>query len=236
MPPSTPLLRPDRFFAQRDTAAGRILLVLCVIVFSLPVGIWGVGQVLKLRIDGTVLVENPNRPSERFCEGAPASMDVGCDAPAQIEQNIDTVLSEAIGQLIGPALLGTLIVIVVVGGLLYVGSWVLGGENGVAASFAVAIWGLVPSVVSLLFGLGLLFVLVDPMTVTPASDPAVVTAQLQTDLTPLQQWSPVITGITTLWSAIIWRFGLQHTRGVSSGAATGVAGSVAVLLWLGSFV
>ncbi|MFC6873497.1 YIP1 family protein [Halobellus marinus] len=236
MPPSTPLLRPDRFFAERDTAAGRILLVFCLLVFSLPLGIWGVGQVLKLRIDGTVLVENPNRPSERFCEGAPASMDVGCDAPAQIEQNIDTVLSEAIGQLIGPALLGTLIVIVVVGGLLHFGSWVLGGENGVAASFAVALWGLVPSVVSLLFGLGLLFVLVDPMTVTPASDPAVVTAQLQTDLTPLQQWSPLITGITTLWSAIIWRFGLQHIRGLSSGAATGVAGSVAVLLWLGSFV
>jgi hypothetical protein len=66
-------------------------------------------------------------------------MDVGCDAPAQIERNIDTVFAEAIGQLIAPTLLGSLIVLVLVGGLLHFGSWLLGGENGAAASFAVAL-------------------------------------------------------------------------------------------------
>jgi hypothetical protein len=163
-------------------------------------------------------------------------MDVGCDAPAQIEQNVDSVLSESISQLIGPAFLGILIVIVLVGGLLHFGSWVLGGENGAAASFAVALWGLVPSLVSLLFGIGLLFVLVDPITVTTETDPAVVTDKIQADLKPLQQWSPLITGITTLWSGIIWRFGLIHKRGLSRGEATGVAGTIAVIVWLLSFV
>lgn len=236
MPPSTPLFRPGQFFAERDIAAERILTVVCLLVFSLPLGIWGVGQVLKARIDGTVMVENPNRPSESFCEGAPASMDVGCDAPAQIEQNVDAVLSEAINQLIGPALLGIVIVIVVVGGLLHFGSWLLGSENGATASFTVAIWGLVPSLFSLLFGIGLLFVLVDPITVTTETDPAVLTEQIQADLKPLQRLSPLITGITTLWSGIIWRFGLLHKRGLSPGEATGVAGSVAVIIWFLSFV
>jgi hypothetical protein len=90
--------------------------------------------------------------------------------------------------------------------------------------------------ISLVFGIGLLFVLVDPITVTTATDPTVLTAQIQADLNPLQRWSPLITGITTLWSGIIWRFGLLHKRGLSPGEATGVAGTVAVTVWFLSFV
>lgn len=236
MPPRTPLVRPDRFFAGRDFHGLRILAVALLLVVSLPVGVWSVGWVLRERIDGTVMVDNPNRPSEHFCEGAPESMDTGCDTPAQIEQNIDAVLSEAIGQFIGPAVLGILIAIVLVGGLLHVGSWMLGGENGVAASFAVGLWGLVPSLFSLFFGIGLLFVFVDPMTVTPESNPAVLTDQLRADLEPVERWSPLLAAITTLWSGIIWRFGLLYKRGVTGGEATGVAGSVALIFLVLSLV
>jgi hypothetical protein len=90
--------------------------------------------------------------------------------------------------------------------------------------------------VSLLFGIGLLFVLVNPITVTTETDPAVVRAQIQADLKPLRRWSPLLTGVTTLWSALIWRFGLLDKRGLTSGEATGVAGTVAVIVWLLSVV
>lgn len=236
MPPITPLLRPDRFFAEQDFHGLRILTVALLLIVSLPIGVWSLGWVLQERMDGTVMVDNPNRPPESFCEGASKSTDMGCDAPAQIERNIDAVLSEAIGQLIGPAVLGILIVIVLIGGLLHAGSWMLGGENGPAASFAVGLWGLVPSLFSLLIGVGLLFVLVDPLTVTPESNSAVVTDQIRADLKPLEKWRPLLTGITMLWSGIIWRFGLLYKRGLTGGEATGVAGSVAIIFWLLSLV
>ena len=231
MPPLTPLIRPDRFFAEQEFHGTRLTAVALLLVFSIPVGIWGAGWVLQERIDGTGTVDNPNRPSESFCEGVPASMDVGCDGPAQIERNIDAVLSEAIGEFMGPAVLGSLVGIVVVGGLLHAGSRMFDGENDAAASFAVALWGLVPTLFSLVIGIALLYVFVDPMTVTPDSDPSVLLDRLQADLQPIEQWGPLVTGITALWSGIIWRFGLLHKQGLTPGEATGVAGSVAVIFW-----
>jgi len=66
MPPFTPLFRPDQFFAEQDFHAGRITAVGLLLVFSHPIGVWGVSWVLQERIDGTVMVDNPNRPSESF--------------------------------------------------------------------------------------------------------------------------------------------------------------------------
>lgn len=236
MPPVTPLFRPCRFFVSRDFHAMRIITVTFIIVFSLPIGIWGVGWVLQERIDGTVMIDNPNRPSQSFCEGAPTSMDMGCGAPAQIERNIDAVISEAITQVTGSAFLGVFIVILLVGGLLHVGSWMVGGENGVAASFAIALWGLVPTLFSIVLGIGLLFVFIDPMTVTPDSDPTVLRDRVLTNINSLEQWGALFSGITTLWGGLIWRCGLKHRRGLSSAAATGVAGSVVLIFWLLSLV
>ncbi|RZV06110.1 Yip1-like protein [Natrinema hispanicum] len=232
MPPFTLLFRPDRFFAERDFHTRRIIAVTLLFVFSHPIGVWGVSWILQERIDGTVMIDNPNRPSESFCKAAPGSIETGCDAPAQVDRNVDTLLSEATGQVIGLVFLGILIVIVLAACLLHAGSWVLGGEGGAATSFAVAIWGLVPILFNLLLGVGLLYMMVDPVTVTPDSNPTVWMDEFQADLKPLEQLKPLFTGITTLWSGIIWRFGLLHKRGLAPGEATGLAGSVALVFWL----
>jgi len=236
MPPATPLLRPGTFFTDRDPNGGHALVLTLLHLISVPLAVWGVGQVLKARVDGTVMVDNPNRPSEQFCEHAAASMDVGCDAPAQIERNIDAILADAIGQLIGPALLGVAIVLVLVGGALHVGAWTFNGENGVGTSFAVALWGLVPSLVGLVVGAAVLFVVLDPLTVTTSDDPAVMAEWIRTELAPLLRWQPLFTGATTLWSAIIWRSGLVHSQGLDNGSATLTAGTIAVLFWILSLV
>lgn len=235
-PPRTPLLRPDRFFADQEFHGIRITVVALLVIFSLPIGMMGVGWVLQERIDGTVMVDNPDRPSTQFCENAPDSMGMGCDEPAKIERNIDAVISEAIGNLLGEAVLGVLLAISVVGGLLHVGSRLCGGSNGLPASFAIALWGLVPTLCSLLFGIASLFILIEPMTVTPNSDPAVLIGQIRADIQPIEQWRPIATGFTTLWGGVIWRFGLIHKQGLTPGGATAVAGSVALIFWLLSTV
>jgi hypothetical protein len=236
MPPATPLLRPGRFFAERGIDGPRTLAVALAVLGSLPLGILGVGYVLRARIDGTVRVDNPNRPSERFCEGMANSMDLGCDEPAQIERNIDAILSEAVGELIGPALIGIVLAVLLIGGALHAGSWLFDGENGVKASFAVAIWGLLPSLISLFVGVLLLFVVLDPITVTPRDDPSVMTERVRADLAPLLRWQPLLSGATTLWSGVVWRAGHVEARGLTSGEATGVAGIVAILTWVLSLV
>ncbi|MFB6227517.1 MAG: hypothetical protein ABEH88_02870 [Halobacteriales archaeon] len=56
------------------------------------------------------------------------------------------------------------------GFFLHVGSWLAGNEGTVADSFAVAAWGLVPTVFSILVLTAVLWVTFDPMTVTPESN------------------------------------------------------------------
>lgn len=236
MPPRTPLLRPDRFFAERDLHANRLLVVAIVLVLSLPVAVWGVGWVLTDHVDGTVMVDNPARPPDAFCEGAPESMAEGCDAPAQVERNVDGLLREALNELMAPALLGFPIALGIVAGLLHAGSWMAGGTGGVGESIAVALWGLVPSVFALPVAIGLMALLLDPVTVSSGSDLEFLVEAVRADLQPLVTWGPVISGVTTVWGAAIWRYGLEHKRGLDGVAATLVAGIVAVLFWAGSLL
>lgn len=236
MAPRTPLLRPDRFFAERDVHGTRLAVVATALVLSALGTLWGVIWILTERFDGTVTVDNPERPSETFCRNAPESMAEGCDAPAEIERNIDAVLWEASGEFLVPVLIAFPIVLLVIGALLHVGSSMLGGDNGIAESFAVALWGLVPSVFSFVVMLALIALVVDPVTVTPDSTPSVLEERLRADLRPVMQWQPFVTGVTALWGGIIWRFGMEVERGLSRGEAIGLAGSVALLFWLFSFV
>lgn len=236
MPPRTPLLRPGRFFAERELHATRLAVVLTLLVLSLPAAMWGVGWVLTDRVDGTVTVENPDRPPEPFCQDAPESMAEGCDEPAQIERDVDAVLWEAIGELVLPALIGFLVVLFIVGGLLHVGSWMLGGENGAAESFAVALWGLFPQVFGVIVLLVMFAVVVDPVSVTPDTGGALVEERVRADLRPVLNWQPVVVGVGALWGGAIWRYGLEHERGLTRGESIGLAGSVTFLYWLLSLV
>ena len=231
MPPRTPLLRPDRFFAERELNGLRLLVVAVVLVFSVPVAVSGVGWIVTERVDGTVMVDNPNRPPEAFCQGAPDSMDAGCDAPAEVERDVDGPINDAMGQFMGPALLGFPIVLLLVGLALHAGSWLADGTNGAVRSFAVALWGLAPSLVGLVLALAVMWLVYDPLTVTPETDPSVLVEHTRWELQPLLRWGPVVSGLTTLWGAIIWRYGLVEERGLPGTEASVVAGVTAVLFW-----
>ena len=232
MKPQTPLLRPDRFFAERELNGLRLLLVAVVLTFSVPVAVSGLGWIVTERVDGTVVVDNPDRPSEAYCENAPETMAEGCDAPAQIEQDVDVSIDRAVGDLLGASILAVPLGLLVYGGLLHAGSWLLDGENGAARSFAVALWGMAPSVFSLVVLLLVVYATFDPLSVTPDTGTSAFGDHLRTALRPAMRVAPVLSAVTALWGGVIWRFGLVHERGLSGGEATGIAGSVAVLSFL----
>lgn len=232
MKPRTPLLRPDRFFAERELNGLRLLLVAVVLTFSVPVAVSGLGWIMTERVDGTIVVDNPNRPSESYCENAPAIADQGCDAPAQIQQDVDVSIQRAVDDLLGPSILALPLGLVVFGGLLHAGSWLLEGDGGAARSFAVALWGMVPSTFSLVVLLVVVYATFEPLTVTPDTGASAFGDHLVAELQPAFRIAPVASAVTALWSGAIWRFGLVHERGLSGGEATGVAGGVAVLSFL----
>lgn len=228
----TPLVRPDRFFAERSLHPTRLFVVVTVLVLSGPATVWGVGWVLTDHLDGTVMVDNPERPPDSYCRNAPESMAEGCDRPAEVERNADAVLWEAVGRFVLPSLFGFPFALLVVGGLLHVGSWMLGGENGATESFAVAAWGLLPQVFGILALLALLAVALDPVAVTPDTDVAAMAESVRADVRLVGQWRPVVVGATAVWGGAIWLFGLEHERGLARVEAAGLAGSVVLLVWL----
>lgn len=232
-PPRTPILRPDRFFAEREFNALRLLVVISLLVLVAPVSVYGTGWVLATHVDGTVLVDNPARPPDWFCGGEPATPtdgESGCDQPRQVERDVDELIWQAMDRLMGPAMGAALLVWVLMGGLLHVGSWLGGGSGGVSSSFAVAAWGLVPGLAGPAIGLLLLYLWMDPVTVTPGTDPEAALEPAMAQIRSIRPYLTAVTLGTTAWGGVIWRFGLEHKRGIGVTEAWFVAGLCAMLI------
>lgn len=164
MAPRTPLLRPDRYFAQRNVGLLRGLVLTAVLTVAAMGAVWGLGVVFADKIDGTVAVDNPNRPPEPFCEnGMNATFEqvnassFDCGAPAQIERDVDTVVDDAVGQFYVPMLVGLPFLWLFAGVLLHAGTSLCGGEGRFGESLTVAAWGFTPMLVVLPVSLALLW-------------------------------------------------------------------------------
>jgi hypothetical protein len=239
MAPRTPLLHPERFFAERSHHVGRIVLVFALVVFAGFATVYGVGSLLVTHVDGTVMVDNPERPPEMFCDSEMDSMsfdESDCDAPQQVERDVDSIIWDAIGELAGPMLAGMLILLGGLTVLIHAGSWLAGGTNGVAASVTVTVWGLAPTLVVIPVSIVVMSVVLDPVTISAAQDPAMAFAGLERQLRAYQWVGTISTIVSSLWSAAIWRHGLEHEREVSSAAAAAIAGTVALLVVIGGML
>jgi len=239
MAPRTPLLRPDRYFEAREPDAARGLVVAALVTIASVALVGGLGVVFTEKIDGTVVVDNPDRPSEAFCDSDANSMFTemsaaafDCDAPAEIERDIDPIIRDALGEFYLSMLVGIPLVVVVAGVVLHVGTALCGGRGGFGDTLAVTAWGLAPVLVTMPLGLAALWVLMDPVTITPETDPAVLE---RTVLGSLRPWLPVATALnvaSTAWGAVVWTFGLERGRDVSRAQAATVAAVVAGLFLL----
>ncbi|NIQ57978.1 MAG: hypothetical protein GWN71_32780, partial [Gammaproteobacteria bacterium] len=86
MAPYTPLLRPRRYFAEREVRIDRVAAVAFVLLLAGPLTVYGVGWALTANLSGSVMVDNPARPPDAFCP------EDGCEEPERIERDVDAVL------------------------------------------------------------------------------------------------------------------------------------------------
>lgn len=233
MPPLTPLLRPDSYFAEREPKFVRIAVVVGLLIAAGPAVVYGVGWVLAGNLDGTVLVDNPEHPPDWVCESDGAGSAVfdeeDCDAPAQVERNVDVILWDAVDELLGQALLAFPLVVLFLTLLLHGGAWLAGADHGILRTFVVAAWGVVPSLLLLPVTLVGLDLMLDPVTVAPGMNPETAVAPLVEQIGAFEPYGSVVTLVTTVWGGAIWRFGLLHEQGLSGTNATAIAGLVALL-------
>jgi len=242
MAPRTPLLRPDRYFANREPDLARGLAVAAIVTLAAIVLIAGLGAVFTAKIDGTVLVDNPERPPDMFCDGGMnetfeetnASFD--CSAPAEIERDVDRILDRALGEFYGLMAIGMPIVLLIAAGLLHAGTALVNGDGSFGKTLSVTAWGFAPTVVTLPIGLLALWLLMDPVTITPGTDPAAIEAAI---LGTMQPWLPAALAlnlVTSVWGVAIWTFGLERGRSVTRAQAVAVAAVVMGLLAVGGLL
>ncbi|MEF8840641.1 MAG: YIP1 family protein [Haloarculaceae archaeon] len=233
MPPRTPLLRPDRYFAERESNFFRVMAVVGLLVAAGPAVVSGVGWVLAAHLDGTVLVDNPERPPDRVCDDDTGDSSVfdgeNCDAPREVERDVGAILWDAIDEIVGPAFLAYPLALVVLTLLLHAGAWLAGADHGFFPTFAVAAWGMVPTLLLIPVSLGLLSVMLDPVTVSPGDDPRTAIRPLLAQIRALEPYSAVLSAATAVWGGVIWRFGRVYEQGLPGTEATVVAGLVALL-------
>lgn len=229
------LFRPYRFFERggsRPSVSLLVVALLTVVTFAFG---WAVFEVLLDRIDGTVMVDNPEYPGDVFCQGSFEQPTFGdCDAPRQVERDIDTTITDARGRFLVLSLFGPVLGWVVTGLYLHVGSWLAGDEGTVRDSFAVAAWGLVPAALSIVVGMAVLWVTFDPVTVTPEPDSDAVLDIVMTELGAFETTATVLGLVSLGWGAYIHDAGLVATRGVDRPQAFFIAVTLALLGSIGT--
>jgi len=230
--PRTPLLRPARFFSEREPKFRHALLLVAAATVLLVVAVYAIGWVLTAHVDGTVLVDNPAHPGEAVCENPPDTGDWNCDEPPEVARNVDSIISDAVDRAVTQLFWAPLVGWLVLGTLLHLPSWFAGGDGGAGRSFAVTAWGLSTMFVSLPVGLAVLALTAEPATVTAATTPETFERAMLNSLGALQAYGTVTGFLTTLWTGVIWFWGLTVARDLSPGRALLVAGGVVVLLLL----
>lgn len=243
MPPQTPLLRPHRFFAERDRSFARVAAVFGVLVLAGPATVYGVGWVLAGAVDGTVAVDNPERPPDWLCDDgggagtgtgtdseSPLYDDEACSAPETVDVDVDSLLWDAVEDAAGPAALAYPLVVAATWLPLHVGVRLAGGERGPVRTLVVGVWGLLPSVLATPLLLVALAVALDPITVesSSAASLAALTGTVESAVADVRPVPAVALAVTTLWGGVVWGVGLVHEQGLDRAAAAVVAGFVAV--------
>lgn len=230
MSPSTPLLRPRRYFASRPPHFYKVMAVFGLLLFTGPLTVYGVGWVLTANVDGTVTVDNPTRPPEWVCEDTPSEGSTfDCDEPAQVERNVDAVLWDVMDRFIGPAFAVYPVVLLVLTLLLQGGVRLVDGSGGWFETFALACWGVLPSLGAVGVSLAALWLTVDPVTVSPTDDLSATLAPLEAQIRAVRPSRTAATVVAALWGAAIWRAGLLERLGLPNAEATILAGLVAAL-------
>ncbi|WP_440989287.1 YIP1 family protein [Haloarchaeobius baliensis] len=231
------LLDPRAFFEEHGTASTLPVAALAVVglAIALAVGVTILGGILAGAVDGTVMVDNPDRPPGPTCEvfGNDTPGVEGCDEPAEIERDAGSLVREAANGFLGTVIFAPFLLWLAGGITVYLGGLLVGGDTSLAGSFSVAGWAAVPEFGRLVAGLVALQLALGDATITNLeSAPEAV----RTAIAPIEPYLAVAAVLTAVWQLHILSAGLSVEADVDRLAAAVVTGIPLSLLVLTTLV
>lgn len=228
------LLRPAAFFDRHPPSATLPVAsgVVVVLAVALAASVLLVGSMLAGAVDGTVTVDNPDRPPDRVCERHGDDPDSvfgdGCDEPATLERDAGSLVYEAATDYVGPALAAPFLLWLIGGAVLYVVAWLANGSPSVAGAYALAGWAALPELFRLAVGLLALQHALAGLTITDL-DGAV--AAVEAAIAPVEPVLALATVLAVVWQWYLLSGGLVRDADLSWSAAATAVG-VPMLVWL----
>lgn len=231
------LFTPWTFFERRaeDLRLGGGAVLFAGVWVALLVVLAGALWVLTDQMTGTVTVDNPDRPPEWACGGSFEEMTVtpsGCGEPATVTRHVGDLLWQEVSGILPVLFVVGLALSVVIAGALHVGALIAGGDGRFGATFEVAAWGMVPTLLTGTVGATLLiaFALTTDLSM---GNPDQVVAQLrQLQGGAFGLGATVLGLVGAVWQAYVWAGGLLAVHDLERVAA----GAVAALVSLGLFL
>lgn len=248
-----PLFRPGEFFEERAPlglapALGIVLLV----AVATTAGTGLLGLFFADQIEGTITVDNENRPPDWVCddsagdstgdsaggttdsgtaESGESMLRDGCDEPKTREVSASKLVMQAFGEKLPFVFIGQFVVWLVFAVVLHLLSGAFGGSNDFAQTLAVTGWGLLPSVLRTVVVVILGYFFVQGLSLS--SDPEMLVRQVQSLRDASRSWPMVLVGLgEAVWQGYVWAYGLKHAREMNLGDAGMVAGILATVLFL----
>lgn len=230
--PLAALLTPRRFFAESEhgSSFAAAVAVVTAVAILVSLSVAGLGVLFASTVDGTVTVDNPDRPPEAFCEGPNTDMHDGCDEPETIERDAGELVWEAVRGLVPWAFLGTYLYWLVQGTLVHLVTRAFGGAGRWSDTMAVLGWATPAALLQALGALAFFAWLTAGETVTAGSE-----ARLQAELETLIAGAPefnVLALVVGLWQVAIAAYGLAETHDVDPVGGAIASGLVLVPLSL----
>ena len=230
MRPSTESVRqfvvsPAEFFAERPPADSLQiaigLVVLCTI--CLTVSFFLVGSMLAGTVDGTITIDNPDRPPGPFCDhhDTGSALSDSCSEPETVDRDAGELFQEAVGEVIWVALIGPFVLWVGAGITLFVVGRVAGGTPSMKGALSLAGWAAIPEFVRLAAGLIGLHLALDGLSVDDVDEIEHVVEPAIESVDPILM---VVSLVVAGWQWYLLAGGLAEDADLSwPAAAVGVA-------------
>lgn len=232
------LLRPDDFFAERapEFGLGRAVVIVFVVALITTTVVGAFGWSVSQRLTATTEIPNDQRPPDWVCEDeadteADEMIQEGCDEPKQKTVVIGDLMWDAFSGQLPIVFVGVLLAWPLQAVALHIASALVGGEGSFFDTLAVTAWGMVPSAIQAVVGLGLLYGALGSIDFA-ATNPEMLASQMQSLSERAQGDTVVLSLAGACWQGYVWTFGLKHARNLPTGSAAFAGGGVAVVVFL----
>lgn len=224
------VVSPSAFFAERPPADSLKTAFGLVVLFSLclTVAFFLLGFILAGTIDGTIAIDNPDRPPAMICDTHQDATTLNCDEPETVDRDGGELIQEAVYDRIWMPIVGPFFIWILGGIALFTAGRLGGGRPSFDGALSLAGWATIPEFVRLAAGLVGLQVVLRNVTVSDLDgvESVVVPA--------IESVHPILTVVSLLVAGWQWHLlsgGLSAEADISkAAAAVGVAIPLGLLM------